>query len=505
MRMRVAVALGLLVLVIMTALPVQAQLRDGERLLAWVAPVTDPFARRNSDQMGQIGFVNDRQEFESIQDVPADTNRIAPCGAGALSEDGKHFAFIMGNDKSPRGLTLYMVNDGNQPQRVADIQAVGCLGANGRFQYSPDSRRFGFISYPSNWSDSSYALGDVSIRQTDGLGVDFNSTTGGVVAFDLTNDGVSYLRFIQNSQSQAIQAEVNLWTSGQPRVPVTINAAQNCRYVSGFILDADEDVWIGLAERCSQTEWQLFRMNKDAQNAVLALTAQARGAFTGGAQTHNLFLSNDGDHLFYSLPSGRTQNSIDLFQLPINDTRSPQPVIEADAMTLDYSGSVDAPPALSPDGKWLAFVARDGNASFIQIVNLDDATQAPSSIRVTTSQSDSISWLAFTPDSSEVVYIAGRDKLAGNTLYHTEVGQTSAQTITAGTFSQWGLISPSNNEIAILEWQPTPEGRPAIPSYLNLVLVNLEDGERQLIFDGLVINASDEASVRFAMPLLWER
>jgi Tol biopolymer transport system component len=244
-------------------------------------------------------------------------------------------------------------------------------------------------------------------------------------------------------------------------------------------------------------------VDKAQENAVLALTTQAGGAFSGGVETHTLRLANNGDTLLYSLPSGRTQNSAFWYQIPLDDIRTPQPLLELHSMTLDYNAGVDAAPAASPDGRWLAFVIRDGNSSSIQLLDLENPAELPDPILATRNQGEAIQWLAFTPDSGAVVFIAGQSELRGNALYRAEVGQSTATTITAGTFSAWAIISPRREEIAVLEWQPTPADRPAIDPYLNLVLVDLEDGAREVLLDGLVIDASDDASLQFALPLWW--
>ena len=77
-----------------------------------------------------------------IMDIPEDATRVVPCGDKATSPDGRFFAFYVGGDAG----TLYLMDGANSPVQVDDAEYLVCLG-NGTFQFTPDSRRFGYIDF----------------------------------------------------------------------------------------------------------------------------------------------------------------------------------------------------------------------------------------------------------------------------------------------------------------------------------------------------------------------
>jgi hypothetical protein len=73
-------------------------------------------------------------------------------------------------------------------------------------------------------------------------------------------------------------------------------------------------------------------------------------------------------------------------------------------------------------------------------------------------------------------------------------------------FSRWAYMSPSGNEIATLDWIHPPEDRPLAPTYLNLVVTNLENGEMTMLMEGEIRDESGSAQAhQFALPIYWLR
>lgn len=472
---------------------------DADRILVWVAPVAVP-GTQPANQPGELAWLDQNGTLLSLAAVPLQSNRVEACGRGAISPDGEHFVFFMGNDKGTQGGGLYLMSGSQAPLQIDTIQFLGCLGGNGRFQWSPDGERFAYIAYAADARTSTYAAGQLKIVRAEDASLE-TTLSEAITAFDFAEGGVVYTRFYTDQFGRADEMTVNFWDGQNERELITLLAGEGCEYVSSYIQASSAHYWLILGQRCGATQWQLYRIDPKDGNALLAITQTPRGAFTTFSETNNLIFSADQTQMLYSLPDGVTNNTVGLYRVPVDDFLLVQTVIERDAVMTTYGESKYAPPLFSPDGSKLAVVvAPPSGFASIQILDLTNLGNPP---QVTTLErrDEVLPYMAFTPDGSRLIYIAGGED---NSIYALDLGSGQVQRIIRGTFSPWAQLSPDGDELAVLEWQ-LPELNKRDPEYLNLVVIDLETGERTLLLEGAVAEQDGETSYRFAVPFHWVR
>lgn len=471
-----------------------AQLDDGAQLLVWAAPAASPTVAYSQSAMGQIAFLDASGTLQSALRVDNTNNRVSPCGLQARSESGRYFTYYVGADNSRDGGTLYITNGSGQPQELAGgTQYLACLGGNGRFQYSPDESLVAWLDYESDASQSEFADGRLVIYNVDDVTEAFTTTDNNVVSFDFTPDGdILYMSFFTNTQNAATEVAVSRWDGQGIRELLSFSAADGCRFTSGYLTSTDTYHWAVLGNRCAAgTEWQLLRIDPDGSNALLARTEDPSGRLDTISETSNIWLAPNGGYIFYTIPDGLSSYTVSLSRVPLNDLFSAETLIPEYAVMPKFGSIFHTEPSLSPDQTRLATAVtnrsqNDGNIALIEL-----ATGEVTTIDVEGENSE-ILYLQFTADSDHIIYIARSGETSS--IYRYDIGAGNSNRIARGTYTEWALLSPDDNQLAVLEWKSGGNDT----QYTDLQIVDLESGEQVTFYEGLV-----DSEFEFALPMNW--
>ncbi|MBN8618075.1 MAG: hypothetical protein J0L63_04165 [Anaerolineae bacterium] len=481
---------------LLAAAPVQA---DGsDHLLVWVGNGAAP-GQHSASQPGQLAVMDGMGVTEPLLELPQQTSRVQSCGESPLSPDGQMYAFYVGLDAG----TLYALRGNSAPAAVDAVQGLTCLGA-GTFQYSPDSNRMGYIAYESDAASSEFPDGFLKIRSTADLSEQFSYEN--VTAFDLSNTGAAFVSFFTNDKNEADEAAVLVWDGTASREVATLNpASDDCKFTSASVASLpDGKLLLVLGHRCktgnTATTWQLYSVNPEERSATLAASDTQGGAFAAFARTNTIYLSPDGAQAYFTVPDGRTANTVGIKRVSVADL-SLTDVVDQNVIAATYSGGANAFPQLSADGNWLAVVVGSpNNENVLQIWSLGDISVAPIVVSAG-SPGDTISSMVFTPDSKQLIAVVGGDRTANNSLISVELSTGRDQRITRGHFGGGLTLSPDGSEVALLDWQIPSDTKE--PPYANLVIVSAADSSVTTLFTGADVIDGKVQNQRFAFPLLW--
>lgn len=488
-----------------------AAIDDNDILIAWTAPATEPNTQA-ANATGDVAFVNNAGELVSIIKVPDQANRVEPCGSNALSPDGRHFAFFMGVDTNNGG-GLYIMTDGGTPIAIedpGDMQFLGCVGGNGRFNYSPNSELAVYIDYEADARQAEFGDGILNVVNLSDYTNTFQARN--VVSFDVNNDGVAYSQFFTNDFNEADEAAVIWWSrdSGSDREITAFTAQEDCKFTSSYVkVGPDGNIWLILRETCRQgSEWQLYNVNPEDRSARLALTQEPRGTLASFAETNNIFFSPNGETMFYTLPDGVTASSTGLYAINVEDMADPTELVARDALMPTYGsirdGKRNAFPELSPNGRWYAVVVGNpNNENALHVYDLENIENPPVIISAG-SRGDTVAFMEFTRDSDRLIFVAGGTTGSDNSIFALELENGSEFRVRRGAYAGFAALSPNGEELAVLEYQVQPEGIRG-PDYLNLVVVNIESGETTTLTEGGEVVDDEVVNTSFASPWLWLR
>lgn len=478
------------------AAPVQADASD--KLLIWVGNGAAP-GQHSASEPGQLAFMDGTGVTEPIMDIPPGTSRVEACSDTPTSPDGNTFAFFVGSDTGK----IYLENGAGAPAPLVDVSALACLG-NGTFRYSPDSTRLAFISYEPGAEQSEFADGFLKVYGTADAAEQYSYEN--VTAFDISNDRVAFVSFFTNDKNEADEAAIIVWNgTAELEVATLTPTAEDCKFTSASIAILPDGKLIAvMGHRCTsgdtRTAWQLYSIDPSNRSATLAASDFQAGQFASFARTNNIFLSPDGARAYITIPDGITANTVGikmvtLADLSLNDT------LDRQAIMPTYSGGSNAFPRRSPDGKWLAAVVTSpSNDNEVHIWNLADPSVAPIVLKAGSS-GDTISSIAFTPDSARLILVSGGDSSANNSLIGVELSTGADFRITRGRFGRGLTISPNSSEVTVLDWQVLED--PKEPPYANLVAVKVDTSEVATLYEGADIVDGKVTNQTFAYPLAW--
>lgn len=476
--------------------PVPAQ----TNVLVWWESGASP-QESSPSTAGELGLLDASGAFMKLLDVPPQTSRVQACGDEAVSPDGALYAFYIGLDSG----TLYLMRGSDTPQALDTVSALTCLGG-GTLQYSPDSSRIAYIVYEPDAVTSEFPDGFLHIASAANLDQQF--VYDNVTAFDLTNDGAAFVSFFTNDRNEADEAAVFWWDGRSEREVVTLRPDANCRYTSASIAVApDGSLLLVMGHRCAsgdtRTSWQFYRVDTQRRSATLAASEFQDGQFAAFARTNRLWVLPGGQFALFTIPDGVTANTTGLRVVELASLALTE-VIQRQAVMPTLSGAPNAAPLVSPDGRWLALVVTSpNNDNTLQVIDLTDPGAPP--IRISAgSRNDVISSLHFTPDSRQLIFIAGSagaGRSADNALAALDLTTGSDYRIKRGRFAPGLAIAPDSRAVVVMDYQILRDERQ--PAYLNLVQIDLQSGETTVLFEGADIVDGAVTNPRFALPLSW--
>lgn len=467
-------------------------------LLVWVANGEAPGSQTASEP-GQLAYINSSGVAETVLELPKQTSRVESCSERPTSPDGKLYAFYVGQDQG----SLYVMRGSDKPTKISDVQALTCLGA-GTFQYAPGSNRFGYISYEGDAAKSEFADGFVHIINSSDFTELFKYEN--VTAFDLTDTGAAFVSFFTNDKNEADEAAVVWWNgTSQQEVATLKPASEDCKFTSASIrVLPDGKFMLVLGHRCKKgdtsTNWQLYSVNPTDKSATLAASASQKGTFAAFARTNAIYLTTDGKQALFTVPDGLTANTVGIKRVNVADL-SIGDVVDKEVVTATYSGTTNAVPQVSPDGKWLAAVVTSPNAAnSISIWSLSDPNVAPIVVSAG-SKGDIVSSMAFTRDSGHLLTIIGGENKSNNSLVSIELASGRDSRVARGHFSKGIALSADGTQAAVLDWQIPEDTKQQ--AYLNLVTVSLTDGSMTTVYAGADVVDGKVSNQRFAYPMAW--
>jgi Tol biopolymer transport system component len=301
---------------------------------------------------------------------------------------------------------------------------------------------------------------------------------------------------------------VTWWDGNTDREITTLTPTdEKCFFTNATLAPtADSKLLAILGHRCTRgdtrTSWQLYSIDRTAKSATLVSSDFQPGAFTSFTRSNNVYVAPNGSTAYFTIPDGVTANTVGISAVNLSNA-SITPVVERQAVFPTFQGSANAFPRISPDGNWLAMVVTSpNNDNTLTVINLNDPTAAPISVSAG-SRGDTVSTMAFTPDSSHVVYVAGGDNNANNSLFSLDLASGSENRVHRGRFAQGFALSPAGTEVAIMDWQFLED--PREPPYIKLDVINLDSTEVATLFTGADIVDNKVQNQHFAWPILWLR
>ncbi|MBL8154749.1 MAG: PD40 domain-containing protein [Anaerolineae bacterium] len=482
------------------AIPVPAQLSADDQLLVWLGVGAAP-GQHSATEPGRIAYLDGAGVSTPLLEVPSQTSRVQPCGDAPVSPNGQYAAFFLGLDAG----TLYLVKDVQKPAAVTEVRPLTCLGG-GTFSFSPDSSRMVFINFEAGAEQSEFPDGLLQVHNTADMSEVFRYEN--VTAFDVRDEGIDFVSFFTNDRNEADEAAV-LWWSGSSTVEVaTLNpAADDCKFTSASVKALpDGKLLMVLGHRCTsgetRTAWQLYAVDPSARSATLAATDYQAGTFASFARTNRIFSSPDGNLAFFTVPDGVTANTVGLKLVKVDDLAISD-WFERQVVMPSFSGSPNAFPRVSPDGRWLAAVVTSpNNENTLYIWSLADASVAPITLRAG-SAGDTISSLVFSADSSRLVLVAGGSDAADNSLIAVDLATGTDFRVARGRFGGGLTLSPDGGYAAVLDWQKVDD--PKEPPYANLVVIAIQNSVATTLYTGADVVDGKVTNQTFAFPLLWRK
>jgi WD40 repeat protein len=399
--------------------------------------------------------------------------------------------------------SLYLIDGANPPVLVDDVEFLSCLG-HGTFQFAPNGSRFGYIDYVSSITGLEFATGVLKIN--DALSLSEAARFENVTAFDLDDNQALFVSLFANNRSEADEAAVSLWDGTATReIATLIPTGERCRFTSATIASAPNGgAALVMGQRCMRgntaTQWQFYTLDLQARSATLVSSNFQPGSFVPYAGTNNLFFSPDGAFTFFTVPDGVTTSTVALAAVDSSSMNISVP-IHSQAVFPAYSAAANALPRLSPDGRWLAMVVTSPNNDN-QLVALDLTQPNVPPITISAgSRGDLISGMAFTPNSEQIIYVAGDTNGGDSTLLVLNLTVGSEQRLARGHFGADLVVSPDGTAVALLDWKRVET--PREPMYADLVRIDLATQAITTLLPGAQIVDGRVTQLQTIIPLEW--
>lgn len=471
-----------------------------DRLLVWTGLGTAP-GRIASGTPSELLLLSSSGEQTRLLDLPAGTTRALPCTEQAASPDGAHFAFFAGGDSG----SLYLITGTDSPQVAAQTGALTCLGM-GTLRYSPDSARLGFIDFPADATSGSFPAGTLRILSTSNMEELGNFED--VISFDMGDESAAFVRFFAGSDGQTNEAGIFHWTGDGAREITTIFTSEGCQFRSAGLVRAGEGSLIVLfGEHCSGqsgSSWSLYTVDVEGRSAASVRGGRELGSIYPQGRANILIVSPDYENIVFTAPDGLARNRTNLYMLPLADSGGDllpllRHVVIPYAAGTPYDPAANALPALSPDGSWLAVTSRDANDNTaVHIIDLLSPDLPPISISGG-GRGDTISSLAFSGDSRQLLFVAGGNDSGANSLFSVDLNTADDVRVLRGRYARGLIVSPDGSAVAMSDWELQPD------PYQTLIVVDIAESRNATLVTGADVVDDDLVDQRFIFPLAWRR
>lgn len=496
----------IVVLLTLTLLSVSAGLaQGGDHILVWMGP-GNAAGQPTGGEATQLAFIFPSGEVQPVMEVPANTGRVIACGKRPTAQDGRYFAFYVGNDRGE----LYIMQDANTITPIdSDAHVLACEGGNGLFQFSPDGNRFGYIDYSGTpGGDSFPAEGFLRIGESSSgeVTVDFDGITG----FTLTDSAAYFVAFFDNTDGEATEAAVFVWDGNVDREIATLFADEDCRFTNASVSPVrDNQIAVMMGHTCQRanvTEWRMFIVDAGNRQASLAMQDSPPSNYFWYGGANNIFTSPDGAMMFFTVPDGLAANSVSVSRASVGDSQ-PAVVIQNGVVTRRFGNTSysegNHPLVVSPNGRWLAMVSNTpNNDATLYVIDLQ-SPDLPPITRAAGDRGDVIRDMLFTPDSNRLLYVAGVANAGNNSVVALDLELDSDFRVRRGRFGD-GAVSPDGRFMAVQEWIIPDDDRDQ--PYLSLVTIEIDSSTPATLFVGATINEEGRTTdQQFIYPLAWLR
>lgn len=454
-------------------------------ILSWLGARDVPSRNGRTAQVALIGMDG---TVSTLIEAPDTGRPAAACGESATSPDGRLFAFYMGGDRG----NLYLMNGAQAPVLIGEVEYLSCLGM-GTFHYSSSGGRFAYLDYVPGAARNDFADGTVRIFDTTSLAQ--VASFEDAVAFDLGDGDAVFLRFYANSQGIADEAAIIHWDgSGERELATLVPTEQGCRFTSGQVTRHGDDPLVLMGQRCTRgdgaTRWQLYTVSASDGSTTMVNSDSQPGAFVTFARTNNLIPSPDGETVYFTVPDGVAGNTVAVAAVNLADMSITIPVTRQ-AVFPNFSGTVNATPRFSPDGRWLVMVVTSpDNENQLIALELDSPETAPVSVSAG-SRGDLLPAFSFGETSDRVYYVGGG---VDNALFSLNLNTGAESRITRGRFGNAMIVQGDRIFVQEYRRQETPPAE-----FTDLVLVNA-DGSKRTVYQGEPIAGGGST---YAVPLTW--
>ena len=476
---------------VMDPIPVSGQ------ILVWQGDGIAP-GQHNPREPGSFVRYTGTGKRDTLLPVPEGTTRIFPCSERATSSDGLNLVYYAGHDEG----TLFLYDRNGNLNKVDDVGALTCLGM-GTFQYADDASRFGYIDFSRDANAQDTPVGTLVIRQTSDRSEQarFENAT----AFDLMSDALAYIGFFDDNQQAAV-----FFRRGENTIEVsTLPADNNCTYRASDIDIASENrLLVLLGQSCPGrgSSWAMHTVNVEQRSSTRIHSGPAVGNYFGNVRINALFVTPDGDTVYFTVPNGVSSDRADLYAVSISSDDEPQPLLRNVIMPelrirLPHDPTRNAWPVLSPDRRWLTVATNSANNE--AAVNLIDLT-ATDPIVVTlgaTGRDNSISAMGFSQDASTLLFVSGGNSGADNALFAVNMTSQIEERVTRGRYANRLAVAPDGSAVALGEWQLLDE--PVSDRLMNLIRIDLAEHSTGVLRTGADVTATRLANRRFFYPLQW--
>ena len=422
---------------------------------------------------------------ESLLSLPDNTVRVRPCGERSTSSDGTHFAFYVGGTETG---VLHQITDDDVVQPIADVHTLACTGM-GSFAYGDE--RLGFIDFLGSVGGTNFPLGELHLVDLTGNPIARHENAG---AFDFSGETTAFISGFPNSDGDVTEVGVfRLDSADATSVEVsTLFSDEDCRFANSGITIIDTTQYIVvMGQSCpGGSEWQLYRIDAEANRATRELSGAAGGGFYADTRILSTFAAPSGLAFYFSYPNGWQRDRADLKSVMLSDVQDADPIVRFGVMpgfvtptALNYDPDANALPAVSYDGRWVAVVSKDADSNTnLNLLDLNVPDLPPIVIPVN-DVGDSISSLAFTLDSQRLLFVSGGYDGENNALFAVDLNSTSDERIIRGRFAEGIRPSPDIPFVALAQWSIENESRK-----LEVVAVRLDSAQSEVVYTG----ASDE-------------